>query len=230
MPRRLREAPGDVIYHVLNRAVGRTTLFQSTDDYQRFESVLEETHERTGIRILSYCLMPDHWHLLLRPREDGELSEVMRWLTVTHTQRCHAAHGTSGTGPIYQGRFRSFPVQNNQHFLDVARYVEQNPLRARLIKRAQDWQWSSLWRRSQRDKYLLWMLARWPVTRPTDWTRRVNRSFAAADLAVLRQSVNRGQPYGNSRWIKLTAERLDLESTLRPRGRPRIRPADPPPR
>ena len=130
MPKRLREASGGVIYHVLNRAVGRMKLFEKERDYLAFEKVLAETYERTAIRILAYCVMPNHWHLLLWPREDGELSEVMRWLTVTHTQRWHSHFHTAGTGPVYQGRFKSFPVQSDEHFLTVARYVERNALRA----------------------------------------------------------------------------------------------------
>ncbi len=115
------------------------TLFDKPDDYEAFEQVLEEVVERTGVRVLCNCLMPNHWHLLMWPREDGELSEVMRWLTVTHTQRWHANRHSAGSGPVYQGRFKSFPVQSDEHFLTVARYVERNPVRGRLVARADDW-------------------------------------------------------------------------------------------
>jgi len=100
-------------------------LFEKPADYLAFENILREAYERTGVRISAYCLMPNHWHLLLWPREDGELSEVMRWITVTHTQRWHAHRHSAGTGPVYQGRFKSFPVQTNEHFVTVARYVER---------------------------------------------------------------------------------------------------------
>jgi len=221
MPRRLRETAGGIVYHVLNRAVGRMTLFEKEADYLAFERVLEETWERTEIRILSYCVMPNHWHLLLWPREDGELSQVMRWLTVTHTQRWHAHYHTSGTGPVYQGRFKSFPVESDGHFLTVARYVERNALRANLVKRAQDWRWSSLRRRLERDKSVSRMLSEWPVPRPPDWTRRVNRPLTDGELESLRRSVRRGRPYGSDDWTQRMAKRLRLESTLRPPGRPR---------
>jgi hypothetical protein len=105
--------------------------------------------------------MPNHWHLLLWPRRDGELSEILRWITVTHTQRWHAHHHTAGTGPVYQGRFKSFPVQTDEHFLTVARYVERNALRAKLVTREKDWQWSSLWRRNQEDTTLTAWLSTW---------------------------------------------------------------------
>ncbi len=220
MPRRLRKASGGVIYHVTNRAVGRMKLFKKEGDYLAFEKVLEETYERTAIRILAYCVMPNHWHLLLWPRKNGELSEVMRWLTVTHTQRWHSHFHTAGTGPIYQGRFKSFPVQSDEHFLTVARYVERNALRAGLTERAQDWRWSSLWRRCQRNKSLASILSPWPIKRSTNWTRCVNQALTSDELEALRRSVQRGQPYGSESWSNRVAKQLGLESSLRPRGRP----------
>ena len=196
-------------------------LFGKEEDYAAFERVLEETYERMEMRLLGYCVMPNQWHMLIWPREDGELSEVMRWLTVTHTQRWHAHYHTSGTGPVYQGRFKSFPVQSDEHFITVARYVERNALRAKLVKRAQDWRWSSIWRRCQRDKSLCSILSGWPVVRPSDWTRRVNRALTSNELKAVRRSVRRGRPFGDETWTKITAKQLGLESTLRPRGRPR---------
>jgi len=129
-------------------------LFEKPTDYSAFAKILAEAHHRTGIRIAAYCLMPNHWHLLLWPRSDGELSEVMRWITVPHTQRWHAHRHSSGTGPVYQGRFKSFPVQTDEHFLTVARYVERNALRAKLVERAEEWQWSSVYRRGRHNAEL----------------------------------------------------------------------------
>lgn len=106
MPRRPRFAAGGLAYHVLNRRAGRLPLFEKPADYAAFEKILAEAQAQTKIRIAAYCLMPNHWHLLFWPRQDGELSEVLRWITVTHTQRWHVHHHTSGTGPVYQGRFK----------------------------------------------------------------------------------------------------------------------------
>ena len=141
MSRRPRQATGGLAYHVLNRRVGRLPLFETSPDYAAFEKILQEAYDQTRIRIVAYCLMPNHWHVLLWPRKDGELSEVLRWITVTHTQRWHAQRHTAGTGPVYQGRFKSFPVQTDEHCLGVARYVERNALRAHLVERAEDWRW-----------------------------------------------------------------------------------------
>lgn len=224
MPRRLRVATGGLAYHVLNRRVARLPLFEKSGDYAAFEHILQETYDRTRIRIVAYCLMPNHWHLLLWPRQDGELSEILRWLTVTHTQRWHAHRQTAGTGPVYQGRFKSFPVQTDEHFLTVARYVERNALRAKLVKRAEEWRWSSIWRRSQGNPSLMTFLSQWPMEQPRQWLTWVNEPDLGADLKALRESVNRGRPFGNATWVARIAKRLGLESTLRPRGRPKSEP------
>jgi len=223
MGRPLRNALGGVVYHVLNRANGRATLFESGGDYAAFEKVLSEAHVRSPIRILAYCVMPNHWHLLLWPEEDGQLSEFMRWLTVTHTQRWHAHHGTCGMGHLYQGRFKSFPVQSDEHFLTVARYVERNALRANLVERAEAWQWSSLWRRIHGDREEQIPLAAWPTDPPRNWIARLNRPETKADLDALRLCVTRGRPFGGKEWSARTAKRLGLETAGRPRGRPKKR-------
>ena len=221
MPRRPRIATGGLVYHVLNRRVARLALFEKDTDYAAFERILAEAIDRSGIRLAAYCLMPNHWHVVLWPRDDGQLSETMRWLTVTHTQRWHAAHGSAGSGPLYQGRFKSFPVQTDEHFLTVARYVERNALRANLVRRAQNWRWGSLWRYHQSDAKAKTLLSDWPVVRPRNWLDRVNRADSPQELAALRRSVQRGCPFGSEVWQVRTAKRLALESTLRPRGRPR---------
>ena len=210
-----------MVYHVLNRGVGRMRLFRKAADFAAMEQVLGEAVERTGTRLLAYCLMPNHWHLLLWPRADGELSEVMRWLTVTHTQRWHANRHTAGTGPVYQGRFKSFPVQSDDHFLTVARYIERNPLRAELVERAVDWPWCSLWRRCQDDPALGELLSAWPVEIPAAWPAIVQGPQSEAELESLRRSVARGRPFGGDRWAQRTDKRFGLQSTFRPQGRPR---------
>jgi putative transposase len=139
MARRTRCADAGYVYQVLNRAVGRQTLFRKTADYTAFETILRQAWERMGMRLLSYAIMPNHWRLVVWPQEDGALSTCLQWLTVTHVHRWHAHHHSAGTGPIYQGRFKSFPIQEDEHFLSVARYVERNPLRANLVDQAPKW-------------------------------------------------------------------------------------------
>jgi len=221
MPRRPRNASGGLAYHVLNRRVGRLPLFEKPADYAAFEKILYEAYKRTSIRIAAYCLMPNHWHLLLWPQGDGDLSEVMRWVTVTHTQRWHAHRHTAGSGPVYQGRFKSFPVQTDDHFLTVARYVERNAVRAKLVAQAEEWQWSSLWRWVRNDPKLLEFLGEWPVERPREWLQWVNERERETELEDLRCSAQRGRPFGSEDWAVYIARRLGLESAFRQRGRPK---------
>jgi putative transposase len=222
MGRPCRLALGGYVYHVLNRANGRLPIFQKDGDYAAFERILGEALEHVpGMRLLAYCLLPNHWHLLLWPRHDGELSDFGHWLTLTHTQRWHAHYHDVGTGHLYQGRFKSFPVAADRHFLQVCRYVERNALRAGLVRRAQAWRWGSLWQRLQEPKVDRGILSDWPLPVPADWIRQVNRAQTEAELEAVRRSVQRGRPYGDEGWAKRVAARLGLQSTLRDRGRPR---------
>lgn len=223
MPRRPRLSTGGIAYHVLNRRVGRLELFEKPSDYSAFEKILAEAYQRTGIRIACYCLMPNHWHLLLWPRSDGELSEVMRWITVTHTQRWHAHRHSSGTGPVYQGRFKSFPVQTDDHFMTVVRYVERNAVRAKLVQRAEEWRWSSAYRVARQDDKQVEFLSPWPMDRPQNWIELLNEPDRASQLDELRSSAQRGRPFGSEDWRVSVAKQLGLEATLHPRGRPKRR-------
>jgi putative transposase len=196
MPRRARSIIGGYVYHVLNRANARHSLFDTPLDYAAFEKVIAEAHEREPLRILAYCIMPNHWHLVVWPEQQRyeQVSSFMAWLTGTHTQRWHANHQTAGTGHLYQGRFKAFPVETDEHLYCVLRYVERNALRARLVDRAEDWRWSSLWRRS-RGEPTPW-LANWPVPLPESWLTYVNQPETEAELAAIRACVNREVPYG----------------------------------
>jgi putative transposase len=171
MPRRLRVSTGGYVYHVPNRAVGRRRIFGKERDFEAFEEAIEQAKSRLPVRVLAWCVMPSHWHFVLWPRGDGDLSEFMRWLTVTHTQRWHAAHRTSGTGPLYQGRFKSFPIEDDDHLWMVLRYVERNPLRANMVKEAEAWRWSSLWHRVQGNKSGL--VDAGPLKLPRRWLQHV---------------------------------------------------------
>jgi len=228
MPRSARHAPGGFVFHCLNRGVGRRTLFRQEKDFDAFERVLAEClATEPGVGLLAYCIMSNHWHLLLRPAGDGQLARFMQRLTITHSRRWQEHYREVGLGHVYQGRFKSFPVQEDPHFLTVARYVERNPVRAKLVKRAEAWRWGSLWRRRHGGAAARAILAEWPVDRPPDYLAWVNRPQTAAEekaeLAALRLSVARGRPFGAPAWQERTAEALGLQSTLRPNGRPRKR-------
>lgn len=214
------------MFHCLNRSVARLTIFEKEADYEAFERVLEEAHERIPLRILSYTVMPNHWHLVVWPETDTEVTEFLQWLTTTHTMRWHAHYRTGGTGHLYQGRFKSFPVQTDEHLFTVLRYVERNPVRAGLVKRAENWRWGSAWRRHKASgttaaDEAAGLLSRWPLDRPRDWLDYVNRPQTETELTALRRCIQRGTPFGSDVWMKRSATRLDLQSSLRPRGRPK---------
>ena len=207
------------MYHIINRGVGRMSLFDKPADYDAFECVMLETQELRPLRLLAYCIMPNHWHLVVWPTTSKQLAPFMQRLTITHATRWLQHRQAVGTGHVYQGRFKSFPIEQDAHFLSVCRYVERNPLRANLVKAAQDWKWSSLHRRSDPAGERP-ILSDWPVKCPADWTSRVNLPQTDRELESIRLSVTRGQPNGGTAWVKQTTQSLELDHTLRSRGRP----------
>ena len=228
---------GGYAYHVLNRAVGRRRILRSEADFAAFEQVLAEALARSGgsVRLLAYCLMGNHWHLVLRTTADGALSPFMKWLTLTHTQRYQAAHQRVGEGPVYQGRFKSFLIERGPHLLTACRYVERNAARAGLVDRAEDWPWSSLWRWRHPDADVdedpPLALSPWPTAgvgtpaadgsgRPRQWLRQVNTPLSEAELAAVRAASAKCRPYGSERWARRLIDRFGLQSTTRDPGRP----------
>ncbi len=221
MPRRNLHRSAGHVFHILNRSVRRERLFFDEADYQAFEDVLRAALARTNTRLLGYCLMPNHWHLVMWPQSD-EVPRFMHWLTATHTRRWHMSRGSRGTGHVYQNRYHAVPVQTERHLLTVLRYVERNPLRAQLVARAEDWRWSSLWRRCNFCDDL--PLAPWPISPPADWVTVVNEPQTLAELGTIRRAIRKGQPIGSQDWSDATAPRFGLR--LRAAGRPRKARAD----
>jgi len=224
MPRAARVAPGGMLFHVLNRGNDGRTIFEDDGDYEAFLRLFGETQQVAPMRLLAYCLMPNHWHLLLWPEHDADLSVFLQRLTTTHVRRWHLHHGSVGRGHLYQGTYKSFPVQEDEHFYTVCRYIERNALRANLVRRAEQWRWGSLAHalREQRLEKTA-ELSKWPVPRPRNWVQLVNEVQTEAELEALRTCVLRGRPWGSEDWQRRAAKQLGLEFTFRPRGRPRKR-------
>lgn len=219
MPRTARASVGNVCYHVLNRGNAQHEVFHNAGDYSAFLKLLMEANERVNMRLLAYCLMPNHFHLVLWPRGDGDLSRYMQWLMTSHVRRYHRHYQSSGH--VWQGRFKAFPIQQNDHLLIAMRYVERNPVRAKGIpvRKSQNWPWSSVGKpHADVDRP---QLHRGPVKRSEDWLNWVNKPQTESELAAVRHSITRSSPFGKPAWCAKTAEKLGLESTLRPRGRPR---------
>ena len=221
MTRTKRICPAGEVFHVLNRAVARLTIFEKPEDYAAFMRVVEETREIVPLPIYARVAMPNHWHFVVRPETSDQVSEFFRRLTVMHTMRWHAHYKTGGTGHLYQGRFKSFPIQTDGHLLTVMRYVERNPVRANLVELAEDWQWSSAYARFQRADERRWLAIPDDPPLPRNWRSWVNKVEAEEELNSLRRSVQRGVPFGDDQWTRSSAVRLGLETTPRTSGRPK---------
>ena len=221
MPRTARVAPGGLVYHVINRGVGRQQLFFHDGDFEAFERIIAETLEKRAMRILAYCLMPNHWHFVLWPKDDGDLGHFMQRLTVTHVTRWQKYHRRVGEGHVYQGRFKSFPAETDEYFYQVVRYVERNALPAKLVAKAERWPWSSLWITQYGDEEYRKILSAWPLSRSHKWLDYVKQAETESELKALRQSCRRGTPFGSTEWVAQTCKDLGLEATLRKPGRPK---------
>jgi putative transposase len=207
---------GQICYHVINRGNRRETVFHDPDEFREFDALLERTQRACPTRIVAYCLMPNHFHMVMWPRADGEMGRFLQILTTTHVRRYHGRHGTSGR--VWQERYKSFPIQRDDHLLRVLRYVERNPVRAGLVGRAAEWRWSSVqwWRAGVWPQYA----DPGPVARPVDWEALLDEPERPAEVEAIRSHVDRGRPFGDEGWTERTAHTLGLEKTLRPRGRP----------
>ncbi len=220
MSSRQRHFEAGYTYHVLNRAVQRQTLFRTEAEFDDFESILRDSYSLIPLRILTYVVMPNHWHFVVKPDTKEELSEFFHLLAGTHATQFRVKTGTRGEGHVYQDRFKSFPTESDGHLLCVCRYVERNALRANLVTRAEHWRWSGLWQRIHgTDDHLL---STWPVPRNDNWLERVNSPLTEVEVRSIQNCIRRGAPFGNSDWVRRTAKRLGLDSTLRPLGRPRL--------
>jgi putative transposase len=219
MPRVARIAPGGYVYHVLNRAHGRKKLFHKPADYRAFLKTLARAKQIVPVEVLGFCLMPDHWHLVVRTRREGDLSRFMLRVMTAHVRRHAARLRNQPDRQLYQGRFKNFPVAKDRHLPLLLRYIESNAQRAKLVRAPQAWPWSSLRQRLNGDP--LDLLDAWPVDRPRNWTALVARPLSEQVVQMLQTCIRRGRPLGSPEWVKRTVKRLGLEFTVRPQGRPR---------
>jgi putative transposase len=221
MSRVARECPEGYVYHIWNRAAGKLRLFKKDEDFLAFNRILIEAHNRHPIPLLDWCLMPTHWHFVVFPKSDRQVTDFFRWMTHTHAMRAITHRRVMGMGPLYQGRFKSLPVQDDGHLLTLLRYVQRNPLRAGEVKRAEQWRWGGEWARSNGDKELRSILSPWPIDRPRRWLSVVNEAQTDAEVDAIRLCVRRSGPFGDAGWTRQTAKKLNLQWTQRPRGRPK---------
>lgn len=216
MPRTARSIVSGLYYHVINRGNNRAKVFSEPREFDLFVQLMRRAQTRHHIDVAAVCLMPNHFHLLVKPHAAADLAAWLHWLLTTHASRHHKKCNSSGR--IWTSRFKAFPIQDDRHLLTVARYVERNALRANLVARAEAWPWSSLqWRVVHLPPFVLSPL---PLALPANWPDVVNAPHTATELADLRRCVNWGRPYGDLSWVQRTAVELGLTHTLRRPGRP----------
>ena len=193
MPRRSLARVGPHVWHVMNRAVQHVTLFSAPSDYEGFLSLLCDAARHHPIALFAFCVMPNHWHLLVHAPTGPCLSSYLQWLAGVHGSHWRKSSQSAGRGAVYQGRFRAVPVEADQSFVRVCRYIERNPIRAGLVTRAEAWEWSSAARigRGSRPK-----LAESPIALPLSWAELLNSEQEAAVVDLIRTSIVRGVPYG----------------------------------
>lgn len=220
MPRSGRVDIGNHVYHIINRANTRVQIFDDADDYKQFETILEDAVEKYSMKLLAYCIMPNHWHLVLYPQQDGDLGQFIGWLSNTHTRRWHTAKGAVGEGHLYQGRYKSFLCEQDSHFFTLVRYVERNAKKANLVKKAEEWRWSSVWRRAYGSSEQKKLLSLWPVDEPKQYLDWLNQPQTQEEEDALERSIAKDVPFGNDVWIEKIVKKFGLEQTLHGVGRP----------
>jgi putative transposase len=225
MPRPVRPVARGLVYHVINRGNNRALIFRDDGDYTAFLDAMADLKQRRPFVLYGYCLMPNHVHLLVRPAATP-ISRVMQSLLVSHTRHYHRRHRTSGH--VWQGRFKSPVVQEDDHLLEVLRYIEANPVRARKVAAAGEYPWSSFAAHGlgEADPLLdplpaYEALAVRAPTRRKRWSEFVHQEPPEDELAAIRRSVQTGLPLGDPRWVDKLGRRLGLDLVIRPRGRPR---------
>jgi putative transposase len=228
MGRLPRAIDDGLVYHALNRGNNRAAVFADDEDHRAFLEALALAQGRYPFRLLGYCLMTNHFHLLLRPEPGQSISRILQSLTVAHTWRHHKRHRTSGH--VWQGRFKSPVIQDDAHLLVVLRYIEANPLRAGMVSDPAEYRWSSYWHHGLgHDDPLLSPFPEWEELGRTEaerrrrWRARVRARPDEAELTAVRGSLRSGRPFGATDWVDRIAERLGIDPNPRPRGRPRKR-------
>jgi len=215
MPRTARASVGGICYHIINRGNGRAQVFHTQSDYHDFVGLMQRSSSRIPMRVLSYCLMPNHFHFVVWPYNDGDISRWMHWLLTTHVRRYHQLRKSSGR--VWQGRFKAFPIEQDRHLLTVMRYVERNPVRANLVESAENWDWSSLGCRNA--AIVRQLQSDGPVAKPSDWLDLVDKPQTDAEIGALRRCSFKNAPFGSENWVQDAAAQLGLQSSLRGPGR-----------
>ena len=176
---------------MFNRGHEKRQLFSQPDEYAEFLQLLRDAPRAADVPLLAYCVMPNHWHLVVAPVEVRALSAYIQWVTGWHGLRWRRRHAPGVTGPVYQGRFRSVPITSERHLFTALRYVEANAARSGLVARASEWPWSSA-AFPCRVEGLSLAERPWPM--PANWGELLDIPQSPEQLDAVRRAVARSRP------------------------------------
>ena len=217
MPRIARGLADNQIYHIINRGNRRESVYHDKYDYERFLKLLFDSKEKYNIKIYAYCLMPNHFHLVIYTKYSESLSKAMHWISSSYVRYYNKRYKISGH--LWQGRYKSFIVQKESYLLTLLKYVEVNPKRAKIVKRCEDYKYSSAYNRINNIEDEL--INTPPIDLPVNWDKYINEEESKIDIDYIRNSIERQSPLGEELWQVNIAKKYGLESTLNSRGRPK---------
>lgn len=217
MPRIARGLADNQIYHIINRGNRREAVFHDNYDYEKFLKLLIESKEKYAIKIYAYCLMPNHFHLVIYTKYADSLSQAMHWISSSYVRYYNKRYNISGH--LWQGRYKSFIVQEDSYLLVLLKYVEANPKRARIVKDCIDYKYSSANNRIKNNENLI--TDEVPILLPADWYTYINSDEKITDIESIRNCITRQAPLGDKNWKYMVSKKYNLESTMNPRGRPK---------
>lgn len=214
MARMARVVVAGVPHHVTQRGNRRQAVFFSDSDYRTYRALLAEGCRKAGVTVLAYCLMPNHVHLILQPRDEDGLRAALAEAHRRYSREVNFREGWRGY--LWQGRFASFPM-DEAYLMACARYVELNPVRARLVARARDWRWSSARAHlAGQDDELVKVAPL--LDRVGDWKNFLAEGLDAVAREAIRASERTGRPLGATAFVRRLEKKLERTFTKRKPG------------
>jgi len=228
MPRTGRILVPEYPHHILQRGHNKQVVFADSQDFSFYLSNLEELKYQFDIQVHAYCLMTNHVHLLLNPgKKTSNLSKLMKTLAARTTRYRNRLENRTGT--LWESRYKSSPVQNDEYLLTCCKYIELNPVRARMVDHPGNYVWSSYNQRIGNNSSNNWIdfdpaflsLGGSDALRTGAYTKFVTDSLTNSELEFIRGAIQRGQLTGNNRFVDEVEEIIGIRVEQRMRGRPR---------
>lgn len=221
MPRIARVVAQGYPHHITQRGNYRQKIFSSDTDREKYLSLTDTESKRYGLKILAYCLMPNHVHFIAVPENDDSMGKVFKYANMKYSQAYNKKIGTGGH--LFQGRFFS-SVMDERYVIACARYIERNPVRAKMVKTPCDWKWSSAKAHcgiDERDTFGVRALFDYADYPQKNWKKFIEEPDDAEEIKRIRSQTRRGRPLGENQFIRKLEKKLNRFLALKPRGRPK---------